>query len=94
MFNLIFKFTDSIQEKQFRWLKFTAENNTLLSKPIRDGLYDGKMTLGKIKILGLDMKSVLRIMVNDKEIKKDQFIYNKELSVSLVSQFYYIQKYF
>ncbi|XP_033209375.1 lysosomal alpha-glucosidase-like isoform X2 [Belonocnema kinseyi] len=79
---------DSIQERQFRWLKFTVENNTLQNKLIEDGLYDGKMTLGKIQIVGLEMKTVPRIMVNDNDIRKDQIIFNKELSYLRVESLY------
>lgn len=58
------------------------QNNTLRSSIVNEGMYNEKMILGEIKIIGINMKTVKRILINNREIHEDTFSYNKSKSVS------------
>ncbi|XP_033207574.1 lysosomal alpha-glucosidase-like isoform X2 [Belonocnema kinseyi] len=74
---------DSIEKGQYRWLRFTVKNNTLVNKAVK-GSFAEKMDLARIQVMGLAVKGISRVLVNDKEISKDQFHYNKEPSYLFV----------
>ena len=76
-----FLFIDSIEKGQYRWLRFRVKNNTLLNKPVK-GSFGEKMALARIQVMGLTMDKISRVFVDDKEIPRDQFHYNKQPSVS------------
>ncbi|XP_051168285.1 maltase-glucoamylase-like isoform X2 [Leptopilina boulardi] len=74
---------DSIEKDEYHWLNFTVSNNTLRVHSIM-GSFSEKIILGRIKVMGLDLEKVSRVIVNDKDIDTDQFYYNKNPSYLFV----------
>lgn len=81
-FLIIFEFIDSVQKNKYYLLNFSVNDNKFRSKISNNGIYKEKMTLGEIKIMGINIENIKHILVNNEEINKDQFYYNKTKCVS------------
>ncbi|KAF7388428.1 hypothetical protein HZH68_012370 [Vespula germanica] len=58
---------NSIEKREYTWLSFVANNQTLHSVFLQKGTFKEKMILGRIQILGVK-KSVSRVILNKNEI--------------------------
>ncbi|XP_043284600.1 lysosomal alpha-glucosidase-like isoform X2 [Venturia canescens] len=67
---------DATEKKNYRWLRFNLVNRTVSCIQAKPGKYAGKMTLGKVEVLGV-VEPVTEVFVND---KKTRFIYDEARS--------------
>ncbi|CAL1679999.1 unnamed protein product [Lasius platythorax] len=71
---------DSVKQKEYLWLSFTATKSTLLNTKV-NGSFNKEVILGKVQILGLQ-KQVSRVFLNKNEIGFKYDIFTSSLSIT------------